>query len=129
MGHHRQWMFLFTTLWASALAQRQAGDPIVAGDGGGLEDAAACAKQPLVPLNLETLLGAGSILATNYNIQSCSPSNLNSDGIGPCLFDLGFEGFELENPDEDWSCTTENLASSCSGLKCDTYHIGKLFNT
>lgn len=114
----------FAGYFALALA-RQTGDPIVAGEGGGLEDEFACSKQPLSPLNKATLLTDGAILASNYEITSCSEDNIEENGIGPCLFDLGFEGLELSNPDEDWTCTNELDPSTCFGLTCDQYHVGK----
>ena len=116
--------FTVFSLFHPVSAQRSSGDPIVAGDGGGLEDALACTKQPLVPLNIATLTGPGSILSANYEITSCSALSLATDGIGPCLFDLGFEGLELEDPDEDWDCTNNLNPASCYGLKCDQYHTG-----
>jgi hypothetical protein len=77
-----------------AAAQRSTGDPVVAGDGGGLEESLACSKQPLIPLNRESLVTVSAILASNYRITNCSAANLNGpNGIGPCLFDLGFEGY------------------------------------
>lgn len=121
-------VLLFLTLlslWISSfcvIAQRVAGDPVTAEEG--LEDNLACSKQLLTPLNNDFFLSEGLILSTLYSITSCSAASLSENGIGPCLYDLGFEGLELEEGETDWSCTNAQAPNSCSGLKCDQYHLG-----
>lgn len=108
-------------------AQRQAGDPVTTEEG--LEDAFACSQQALTPLNKLFFLTDGIILSTLYSITSCSEANLQEDGIGPCLYDLGFEGIEEDDDAGDWTCANAIAPNTCSGLKCDQYHKGSCFQT
>ena len=104
---------------------RQDGDPVVAGDGGGLLAEELCGKYDLIPLNREYLISQSAGLVAEHGITSCSAENLINEGVGGCLFDLGFEGLQLIDADGDWDCTTPTDASTCYGLECDNYHIGE----